>query len=107
MTNRNEIRHLPPKLQRLLEQVQLKGLHRGSEFDDPRAWLINWLYTPDEDLNGHNPARFLDDPDCDLILVGLLIRKQTRLAWGTPAQPDATEATPASVPDPSLSTDPV
>ena len=83
-----------PNLQRLVDQVETRQLHKGSSFDDPRAWLENWLTTPEDDLNGRKPAIFLQEPDCDLILVGLLIRKQTRIVWKAPRETglDSSEA---------------
>jgi hypothetical protein len=61
-----------PQLKRLLDQVEQHQLHRGSTFGTPREWLVNWLATPFDDLNGRKPASFLGDDDYDLILVGLL-----------------------------------
>jgi hypothetical protein len=61
-----------PQLKRLLEQVERRQLHRGSRFATPREWLVNWLATPFDDLNGRKPASYLEDENFDLILVGLL-----------------------------------
>lgn len=91
MNTRTDRVEQSPEIQRLVDQVERRQLHKGSAFSDPRAWLINWLSTPDEDLNGRRPSYFLQDADWDLILVGLLIRKQTRSAWGKPTQVGALE----------------
>ena len=69
-----------PDMQRLVEQVKLRQLHRGSTYN-PEEWLLNWLQTPDPDLNDRKPAHFLKDPDSDLIILGLLVTTQTRMAW--------------------------
>jgi hypothetical protein len=89
-----------PQLLRLIEQVERRQLHRGSGFDDPRAWLVHWLGTPDADLNGRKPISFIEEADWDLILVGLLIRKRTRQAWhDTAASHGHVSAQPDCVPD--------
>jgi hypothetical protein len=61
-----------PQLKRLLDQVERRQLHQGTCYESPRDWLVNWLATPFDDLNGRKPASFLDNEDFDLILVGLL-----------------------------------
>lgn len=91
MNTRTDRAEHSPEIQRLVDQVERRQLHKGSAFSDPRAWLINWLTTPDEDLNGRRPSYFLQDADWDLILVGLLIRKQTRSAWAEPTLVTAPE----------------
>lgn len=68
-----------PKLNRLLEQIEARQLHRPGQ--NPRAWLAEWLCTPFDDLNGRQPAHFLPYADYDLILIGLLIQLQSSLAW--------------------------
>lgn len=68
-----------PKLTRLLEQIEARQLHRQGQ--SPRAWLAQWLSTPFDDLNGRQPSHFLPCADYDLILIGLLIKLQSSLAW--------------------------
>jgi len=77
------------KLQRLVDQVERCQLHLGTEVSGPREWLIKWLSTPLDDLDGRKPSHFLDHEDFDLILVGLLIRKQTKHAWRNEAACEA------------------
>jgi hypothetical protein len=77
------------KLQRLVNQVERSQLHGGTEAISAREWLIKWLATPQEALDGRKPALFLDHEDFDLILVGLLIRGQTRQAWRNDAHDEA------------------
>ncbi len=79
---------LHPQIQRLVDHVANRALHRNSGIADPRDWLVQWLSTPQEALNGRKPASYLADQDCDLILVGLLIRAQTASAWDAHAQAD-------------------
>jgi hypothetical protein len=74
----------PQQLQRLIDQVERLGLHRAMEALSPREWLIRWLATPQDELNGRKPASFLEHEDFDLILVGLLIRARTAQAWDAP-----------------------
>lgn len=69
------------KLQRLIEQVERHQLHKRSSICSPREWLIKWLSTPKDDLNGRKPAHFLGHEDFDLVLVGILIKEQTAHAW--------------------------
>lgn len=69
------------KLQRLVDHVERRQLHRAGRSSCPRAWLVQWLATPREDLNWLKPATFLAHEDFDLILVGLLIRSQTSREW--------------------------
>jgi hypothetical protein len=61
-------------LERLVEQVQLRRLHEGSAFSDPREWLIDWLSHPAEYLSGQRPADFLMDEDWDLLILSLLMQ---------------------------------
>ncbi len=66
-----------PKLQRLIDQVERLQLHVACDLASPRAWLVEWLGTPQEELNGQRPSRFLLHEDFDLILVGMLIKART------------------------------
>lgn len=72
-----------PKLHRLLEQVEARQLHVQvhEPAQSPGAWLAQWLSTPLDDLNGRQPSHFLAYADYDLILIGLLIKRQSSLAW--------------------------
>ncbi len=72
-----------PKLQRLLEQVEARQLHMQGHGlgQSPGAWLAQWLSTPFDDLNGRQPSHFLAYADYDLILIGLLIKLQSSMAW--------------------------
>ena len=69
------------KLQRLIDQVERHQLHKRASTCNPRDWLIKWLATPKDDLNGRKPAHFLGHEDFDLVLVGILIKEQTAHAW--------------------------
>jgi len=64
---------LPAPFRRLCDLVQARGLHRGSDFHDPLAWLLDWMHTPRSDLDGRFPAVFTGQPDWDLVLAGLLL----------------------------------
>lgn len=61
-------------LERLVEQVQLRHLHEGSAFSDPRQWLIDWLSRPADYLSGRRPADFLMHEDWDLLILSLLMQ---------------------------------
>lgn len=80
-----DLQGAPHKLQRLIDQVERHQLHRSANVSSPREWLIRWLSTPQEALNGRKPAYFLDHEDFDLILVGLLIKLQTAHEWQVPS----------------------
>lgn len=79
------------KLQRLIEQVERHQLHKRSHTCSPREWLIKWLSTPKDDLNGRKPAHFLGHEDFDLVLVGILIKEQTADAWSSRCIPSESE----------------
>jgi hypothetical protein len=58
-----------------------KSSNEVMNVDTDREWLIKWLSTPKDDLNGRKPAQFLGHEDFDLVLVGILIKDQTANAW--------------------------
>ena len=72
-----------PKLTRLIARVEAMQLHVAAGESCAQAWLIQWLNTPFAELDGRKPAHFLDYPDYDLILVGLLVQLRSRHAWQT------------------------
>lgn len=69
------------KLQRLVDQVEQRQFHREERMSSARAWLVQWLSTPQADLNGRKHASFLEHDDFDLILLGLLVKRQTSREW--------------------------
>lgn len=70
-----------PQLRRLIEQVERLELHAHEVAMSPREWLVRWLATPQDALDGRKPAWFLAHEDFDLILVGLLMMARTERAW--------------------------
>jgi predicted nucleotidyltransferase len=69
------------KLQRLVAHIERHQLHVRDCVCSPREWLIKWLATARDDLNGRKPAYFLGHEDFDLVLVGILLKEQTAQAW--------------------------
>lgn len=75
---------LPRPFQRLSDIVLTRGLHRGTGYQDPVTWLLNWMNTPMDDLNGRRPVAFVDQPDWDLLLAGLLLLPTQQVAPNRP-----------------------